>query len=74
MGELHTFTNNDRVIPIHSDHKKLFRKCREIQNLIAKLTGMNNAPDFVETANNGDEFIVADVHENTSTVEFGYKK
>ena len=25
-GELHTFTNNDRLIPIHSDDKELFKK------------------------------------------------
>ena len=72
-GKLHTFANNDRVIPIHSDDKELFKKCREIQNTITKLIGMNNAPDFVETTNNGDEFIIADVHKNASTVECGYK-
>ena len=73
-GELHTFANNDRVIPIHSDDKELFKKCREIQNTITKLIGMNNAPDFVETTNNGDEFIMVDVHKNTRAVECGYKK
>ena len=30
--------------------------------------------DFVETINNGDEFIMADVHKNASAVESGYKK
>ena len=73
-GELHTFTNNERVITIHSDDEELFKKCREIQNKITKLRGINNALDFVETANNGDEFIMVDVHENAGTVKFGYKK
>ena len=35
-GELHIFTNNDRIIPIHSDDKELFKKCREIWNKITK--------------------------------------
>ena len=30
LGELHTYTSNNRVMPIHSDDKELFRKCREI--------------------------------------------
>ena len=35
---------------------------------------MNNAPNFVETTlDDDDEFIMADVHENTSVVECGYK-
>ena len=56
-------------MPIHSDDKELFRKCREIWNKITELIGINNAPDFVETTlDDGDEFIMADVHENTSFV------
>ena len=71
-GELHTFTNNDTVIPIHSDDKKPFKKFREMQNTIIKLIGINNTPDFVETTNGGDEFIMVDVHKNTSSVECNY--
>ena len=68
-GELHTFTNNDRVKFIHNDDKELFRKYREIWNKITELIGINNAPDFVETTlNDGDEFITVDVHKNTSFV------
>ena len=26
LGEVHTFTNNDRLIPIHRDDKELFKK------------------------------------------------
>ena len=53
------FTNNITVMPIHSDDKELFRKCREILNKITELIGINNSEDFVETTlDNGDEFIV----------------
>ena len=58
MGELHTFTNNTRAIPIYSDDKELFRKCREIWNKITELIGTNNAHDSVEiNLDDGDEFI-----------------
>ena len=58
MGELHTFTNNTRAIPIYSDDKELFRKCREIWNKITELIDTNNAHDFAETnLDDGDEFI-----------------
>ena len=43
FGELHTFTNNYRVMPIYSNDKELFRKCREIWNNITQLIGTNNA-------------------------------
>ena len=55
-------TSNITLIPIHSDDKELFRKCREIWNKITELIGINNAPDFVETTlDDGDEFIMKDV-------------
>ena len=60
--ELHTYANNNRVMPIHSDNKELFRKCREIWNKITELIGINTAQDFVETTlDDGDEFIMVDV-------------
>ena len=63
FGELHTYTNNNRVMYVHNNDKKLFRKCREIWNMIAELIGINNAEDFVETAlDDGDEIIALDVH------------
>ena len=74
FGELHTYTNNNRVMPIHSDDKELFRKCREIWNKITELIGINNAQDFVETTlDDGDEFIMVDVHKNTSFVGGNYR-
>ena len=58
FGELHMFISNITVMPIHSDDKELFRKCREIWNKITDLIGINNPDNFVETTlGNGDEFI-----------------
>ena len=71
FGELHTYTNNNnnRIMSIQSDDKELFRKCREIWNKITELIGINNAQNFVETTlDDGDEFIMVDVHKNTSFV------
>ena len=63
LGELHPYTNNNRVMPIHSDDKELFRKRREIWNKITELIDINNAIDFVETTlDDGDAFIMVDVH------------
>ena len=74
LGELHTYTSNNRVMPIHSDDKELFRKCREIWNKITELMDINKAEDFVETTlDDGDEFTSVDVHKNTSFVKGNYK-
>ena len=73
FGKIHTYTNNNRVMPIHNDDKELFRKCRETWNKITELIGINNAPDFVETnLDDGDEFIMVDVHKNISSVRDNY--
>ena len=73
FGELRMFTNNITLIPIHSDDKELFRKCRERWNKIIELIGINiptpptpptpPTRDFVETIldDNEDEFIMLDV-------------
>ena len=69
-----TYTNNNRVMYIHSDDKEHFRKCGEIWNKITELIGINNAQDFVETTlDDGDEFIMVDVHKNTSFVGGNYR-
>ena len=74
FGELPTYTNNNREMFTHNDEKKLFRKCREIWNNITESIGINNAKDFVGTTlDDGDEFIVADVHKHTSFVEGNYR-
>ena len=72
-GKIEIFTNNDKIIFIHSDDKELFKKCREIWNRIIKLMSINNAADFVKTTSDDNEFIIADVHENTSFVEGSYE-
>ena len=72
--EINTPANNNRVMFIYNDDKEFFRKCREIWNKITELIGINNAPDFVETTlDDGDEFIMVDVHKNTSFVGGNYR-
>ena len=62
------------MMPIHNDDKEIFRKCREMWNKITELLGINNAQDFVETTlDDGDEFIMVDVHKNTSFVGGNYR-
>ena len=69
FGKIHTYTNNNIVMLIHNDDKECFRKCREIWNKITELIRINNAKDFVETTlDDGNEFIMVDVHKNTSFV------
>ena len=60
-GQLHMFTKNITLVPIHSGDKELFRKCREIWNKITELIGINNPTDFDETTlydDNEEEFIM----------------
>ena len=73
--EIDTYTNNNRVMFIYSDDKKLFRKCREIWNKITELIGINNAPDFLKNTIDDDanELIMVDVHKNTSFVGGNYR-
>ena len=59
---------------IYNDDKEFFRKCREIWNKIIKLIGINNPIDFVDADDDADEFIMADVHKNTSfAIEDNYR-
>ena len=53
--------------------RSFFEKCREIWYSITELIGINNAPNFVKTTSNDDEFVLADVHESTSFVEGNYE-
>ena len=69
FDKIKKFTNNDRVMFIYNDDKDFFYKCREIWNKITELIGINNALDFVRTNVYDDEFIIVDVHKNTSFVE-----
>ena len=70
-NELNTFANNNRVMFIYNDDKEFSRKCREIWNKIIELIGINNPIDFVDADDDADEFIMADVYENTSYVVEG---
>ena len=59
---------------IQSNDKELFRKIREIWNKIIEFIGLNIAQDFVKTTlNDGHEFIMVDIHKNTSFVEGSYR-
>ena len=70
-NELDIFANNNRVMFIYNEDKEFFRKCREICNKIIELIGINNSIDFVDADDDADEFITADVYENTSFVVEG---
>ena len=72
--EIHRLKNYITLMSIESDDKKLFKKLREIWNKIIELTGINNAKDFGKNTINdaADEFIMVDVHVNTSFVESTY--
>ena len=61
FDELHMFTSNVTLIPIHSDDKELFRKSREIWIKINELLGIDDPTDFVRTTLYDDEFIMLDV-------------
>ena len=63
FDELHMYPSNITEMPILSDDRKCFRKCREIWNKINKLIGINDPIDFVETTldDNEDELIMLEV-------------
>ena len=62
--------NNNLIVYIYSDDKKLFKNCREIWNNITESIGKNNAENFVKTtADNDDEYIEAVLNKNTSFVK-----
>ena len=72
--ELHALRNNITLMSIESNDKEFFLKIREIWNKIIELIGINNAKDFVKnTIDDDDEFIMVDVHKNTSFVEGNYR-
>ena len=75
FGKLHKLKNNIRLMSIQSDDKELFRKIREIWNKIIELIGINNAKDFFKNTidDDGDEFIMVDVHKNTSFAVGNYR-
>ena len=66
FGELHMFTKNITLVPIYSNDKELFRKCREIWNKITELIGIDDPTNFIETTldDNENEFIMLEVEKN----------
>ena len=72
-SKMEIYTNDDKVMSIYSDDEELFKKCKKIWNKVTKLIGINNAPGFAKTNSNGEESIMADVHENTSFIEDNYE-
>ena len=74
-GEIHALKNNITVNFIQSDDKEHFVKIRETWNKIIEVIGTNNAKDFVKNTidDDADEFIMVDVHKNTSFVEGNYR-
>ena len=52
--------------------EELFKKLREIWNKVIELIGIINAKDFVNNTIDDDEFIMVDVHKNTSFIERNY--
>ena len=69
------FTSNITLVPIDSDDKEFFKKCREIWNKITELIGIDDPTDFVETNldDDEDEFIMLEVEKNTSAVRDKYR-
>ena len=72
LCKMHELKNNITPTSIQSDDEELCKKLREIWSKFIKLIGIDNAPDFIKTRNDGDEFIMVDVHKNTSFVESNY--
>ena len=75
LGIIHKLENNVTLMSIQSDDKEFIRKCEEIWDKITELIGIHNPDDFVETTSDDyDEFIVVDVHKNTSFDERYYSR
>ena len=73
-SEIRKNANNNLIVYIYSDDKKLFKNCREIWNNITESIGKNNAENFVKTTtDNDDEYIEAVLNKNTSFVKVNHK-
>ena len=76
FGKIHKLKNNIALMSIESDDKRTFQKNQrnKIKNKIIELIGINNAKKFVKNTidDEADEFIMVDVHKNTSFVEGNY--
>ena len=74
-GKIHKLKNYITLMSIESDDKELFRKIRKIWNKIIELIGINNGKGFAKNTrdDDADEFIMVDVHKNTSFAEGIYR-
>ena len=73
-SEISENANNNLMVCIYSDDKKLSKKCREIWNNVTESIGINNAENFVKTTeDNGDEYIEAILNKNTNLVKVNHK-
>ena len=54
--------------------RDFFESLEKKWNKITELIGINNAQDFLETTlDNGDEFIMVDIHKSISFVKGNYR-
>ena len=73
-SEISENANNNLMVCIYSDDKKLSKKCREIWNNVTESIGINNAENFVKTTeDNGDEYIEAVLKKNKNFVKVNHK-
>ena len=74
-SEIRKNANNNLIVYIYNDDKKLFKKYRQIWTNITESIGVNNAENFVKTTeDNDDEYMEAVLNKNTSFVKFFHKK
>ena len=60
---------NYTLLSIHSEDNEFFIKCREIEDKINELLGIDDPTDFVEiTLDDEDEFILLEIEKNTRTI------
>ena len=73
-SEIRKNANNNLIVYIYSDDKKLVKICREIWNNITESIGINNAENLLKLLKiNGDEYIEAVLNKNASFVKVNHK-
>ena len=73
-SEIRKNANNNLIVYIYNDDKKLFKKYRQIWTNITESIGVNNAENFVKTTeDNDDEYIEAVLSKTTSFAKVNHK-
>ena len=67
--EIKKYNNCDNTTYIENGDERVFQKMKEIWNKIIKLIGKNNAPDFIKYNLDDEKYIMADVLENTNSLQ-----